>query len=136
MPQSLRVFTVLAVSFVAILANGEPAQAQHHICPPPQPHIAQAPRLGFSSYFNGCGERVTYVIPRSLAWRIGLEPGDTIVALNGSRLSYDGAWYNLIAMAAYEGHVTLAIRDWRTGRIVYRHIDLGTGPVITAKKRQ
>lgn len=90
------------------------------------------PRIGFSSYFDGQGEQVTSVRSGSLAARIGLEPGDVILAVNGQRLTYDGAWYRLMSGAAKRGNLTLAIRDWRTGRIAYRYVNLG-GPTPTMK---
>lgn len=132
---SLRTFALLTASALALLATGQAAQAQQRIWPPSQCQTVHIPRLGFSSYFNGYGEHVTSVIPGSLAWNIGLEPGDTIVAVNGTRLTYEGAWYEVVAQAAYQGHLTLAIRDWRSGRVVYRHVDFGNGPPSTPKRQ-
>ncbi len=93
------------------------------------------PRLGFTSYHDGDGESVTGVRRGTTASRIGLEPGDVILAVNGYHLSHDGAWYRAMARAARQGNATLAIRDWRTGRIAYRHVFLG-GRRPTAKSPQ
>jgi len=100
--------------------------------PNPSGGYVPVPRLGFDSFYNGSGEQVTAVRRGSLAWRLGLEPGDVIVAVSGLRLQYDGAWYGAMRRAVQQGHVTLAIRDWRTGRIVYRTLNQG-GPLITGK---
>jgi hypothetical protein len=83
------------------------------------------PRLGFTSYFNGQGEAVTRVLSGTAASRVGLEPGDVIVAVNGERLLTYGAWDREISNAAIQGHVVLAIRDWRTGQTAFRHFDFG-----------
>lgn len=121
--------TLCALVAAALLSVAQ-ADAKDRIWPPPGGGCV--PRLGFNSYFNGWGEHVTSVNCGSLAWSIGLEAGDTIVAVNGMRLTYDGAWYQAMAQAAAQGHVVLAIRDWRTGGMAYRHINLG-GPVVTPK---
>ncbi len=127
------VFLALATTFLAIgstQAQAQPPQ-QRLLLPPgggyPTPH------LGFDSYFAGNGEQVTDVHYGGPAHRIGLEPGDTIVAVNGVRLRYDGHWYQLVRRAAYQGHVTLAIRDWRSGQLAYRTIPLGGGNPIRPK---
>jgi predicted metalloprotease with PDZ domain len=85
------------------------------------------PYLGFSSFFDGSGEQITGVQYGSAAWRIGLEPGDRIVAVNGVYLRYHGHGLQLLQHAtAYRGHVTLAIRDVHTGFVVNRTIGLGS----------
>ncbi len=123
----------LAATFVTLLSTQ--AQAQ-----PPQQRLllppgggSSVPYLGFDSYFAGNGEHVTAVHHRGPARRIGLEPGDTILAVNGVRLRYDGHWYRLVQRAAYQGYVTLAIRDWRSGQVAYRTIRLGGGNPIRPK---
>jgi predicted metalloprotease with PDZ domain len=88
------------------------------------------PFLGFSSFFDGSGEQITGVQYGSAAWRIGLEPGDRIVAVNGVYLRYHGHGLQLLQRAtAYPGQVTLAIRDVHTGLVVNRTIGLGTHSV-------
>lgn len=83
---------------------------------------APAPELGFSSYVvSGTGEYVLAVRRGSTAARIGLEPGDVILALNGRRLTSEKAWHQAMGnAAASHGRVTLEIRDGRTGTVDYR----------------
>jgi hypothetical protein len=94
------------------------------------------PQFGFSSFtIGGVGERVTHVRWGGLASRLGLEPGDIIVSLNGYRLRYHGAWNDALYQAMSNGGwVRLAVRDVRTGHIAYRQTFVG-GPVgpITPK---
>jgi len=87
------------------------------------------PRFGFSSYnIAGVGERVTLVRIGSRAARLGLEPGDIIVRLNGFPLTYHGAWNVALHHAvASGGWVRLTIRDVRTGRLVTRLTYVGEG---------
>jgi S1-C subfamily serine protease len=125
-----RVSVLTAIVAVTVIGASVDANAEQKIHP--LGGVAPVPRLGFNSYFNGYGEAVTFVHWGSRASRIGLEPSDVIVAVNGYPLNYNGAWYAAMGQAAAVGHATLAIRDWRTGRIVYRHVHLG-GPVITGK---
>jgi predicted metalloprotease with PDZ domain len=94
-------------------------------CVPPGGQQVPIPQLGFYSHFNGDGEFITGVIQGSPAQQVGLEYSDVIVAVNGYRLSYSGAWWDAMARAVAQGHVTLSIRDCRTGMIVYRHLNLG-----------
>ena len=119
--------TVLVVAAMFVLASAPDANAQSRTLPPvvPLTQHGSIPRLGFCSYFDGAGERVTQVYYGSHAWNVGLEPGDVIVAVNGIRLWHHGAWYNAMAQAAAHGNVVLAIRDCRTGYIVYHQLYLG-----------
>ena len=50
-----------------------------------------APYLGFSSYFDGAAEQVTAVQYGTAAWRMGLEPGDRILSVNGVPLKVTAA---------------------------------------------
>jgi len=92
--------------------------------PPQQQHV---PKLGFASYFvPGCGERVTYVRRHTEAYRIGLERGDTIVSVNGRRLTCADSWDRYLCDAyRHGGYVRLAIRDVHSGRLCYREIHFG-----------
>jgi membrane-associated protease RseP (regulator of RpoE activity) len=92
---------------------------------PPTPTL---PQFGFSSFnIAGYGERVTRVRWDGLAAQFGLEPGDTILRLNGYPLTYYGAWDDALSRAAADGGwIQLMIRDVRTGAIAYRQIALGT----------
>jgi predicted metalloprotease with PDZ domain len=94
------------------------------------PIVAQpVPYLGFESCFDGSGEEITAVHYGTAAWRIGLEPGDRVIAVNGVALRYNGHGLRLLQAATYQGHVTLTIQDGRTGLLVNRTIGLGTRAV-------
>lgn len=97
------------------------------------------PKFGFNSYnIAGYGDRVTYVRWGGLASQLGLEPGDTILRVNGFPLTYHGAWNDALYQAMSSGGwVQLTIRDVRTGMVTYRQTSFGTpgyGP-ITAKSQ-
>jgi hypothetical protein len=93
------------------------------------------PRFGFSSFnIRGVGERVTFVRWGGLASRLGLEAGDTILSVNGYRLTYHGSWNDALYRAMSNGGmVRLRIRDVHTGGIARRELYLGgsggIGPV-------
>ncbi len=87
----------------------------------------QLPTFDMHTYNNGYGERVVQVRRGGLAWRLGLEPGDTIVRLNRYPLRYHGAWQDALGAAINRGGtVRLAIRDVHSGRLAWRHVDLRT----------
>jgi S1-C subfamily serine protease len=68
---------------------------------------------------------VTHVQVGGPASRLGLEPGDAIVAVNGQTLRTANCWYNSIDRAAeQDGWVTLKIVDGRTGKMAYRTANL------------
>jgi len=96
------------------------------LAPEPDYHL---PKFGFSSFnINGYGERVTHVRWGGLASQIGLEPGDTILSMNGYRLNYHGAWSDALYRAMSDGGlVRLRIRDVRTGQVAFRQIYVGGG---------
>jgi hypothetical protein len=87
------------------------------------------PKFGFSSFnIAGFGERVTYVRWGGLAAQFGLEPGDTILSLNGFPLTYHGSWSDALHRAMHRGGVVrLRIRDVRTGAIAHRQMYVGDG---------
>ncbi len=73
------------------------------------------------------------VRPGSRAARLGLEPGDVLLSLNGYRLTYSGSWNDALSRALFEGNgfVRLTVRDVRTGDIRVREtfVNYGGGPV-------
>ena len=91
------------------------------------------PKFGFSSStIHGFGQRVEFVRPGGRAARLGLEPGDVILSLNGYRLTYRGSWNDALSRALYDGgYVQLRVRDVRTGLVRVRstRIDFGGGPI-------
>jgi hypothetical protein len=96
--------------------------------PNPGPGI-YLPKFGFNSFnINGYGERVTYVQWGGLAAQMGLEPGDTVLSMNGFPLHYHGAWSDALVQALQSGGwVQLTIRDVRTGWIANRQLFVGNG---------
>jgi S1-C subfamily serine protease len=87
------------------------------------------PKFGFQSTFGWnneyLGEHVTHVQFGGPAGRLGLEPGDAIVGVNGRDLQTANCWYNAIERAAdNDGWVTLKIVDGRSGRMAYRTANL------------
>lgn len=102
---------------------------------PGYPGGFELPKFGFSSFnVPGFGERVTGVRWGGIAHRMGLENGDTILSLNGYRLSYRGAWKDALREAVYRdgGQVKLKVRDVRTGMVAFRHTYVGDicGPIV------
>jgi hypothetical protein len=126
----LALMSSLAVCMLA--ANPSLASQPNALLIAPQPNV-DLPKFGFSSFnISGYGERVTHVRWGGLAAQLGLEPGDTILNVNGFRLSYHGSWNDALHRAmASGGSVRLRIRDVRTGLVVSRHMHLGgvIGPI-------
>jgi len=124
--------TVLALlaslSFVAIASRPVAASHPEALLLPPADDF-YLPKFGFASFnIRGVGERVTFVRWGGLASRLGLEPGDTILSMNGYRLNYHGAWDDALYRAMSNGgFVRLRIRDVRTGFVAHRQIHLGGG---------
>jgi len=116
---------VLSVATVAVAstAMAEPPRARlhphPHFCPPVPP---VQPRLGINYTVIPChGYRVNYVVWGTPAARMGLEPGDVVLSINGTRLTYNGAHTYALSRAVHTGGwVTLRIRDVRTGWVVTR----------------
>lgn len=107
-----------------LIAPGEPNPNVPDFC---------LPTFGFASQtIFGFGERVTFVKFNSRAAKLGLEPGDVILSLNGHKLTYRGAWNDALTEAMYNGgFVRLKIRDVNTGNIAFRQTYVGgvNGPV-------
>ena len=132
-----RTLTTATIVLAITLAFAFDAKAQNqkfllveNPSPAIQPGPVFLPKFGFESYnLHGIGERVTHVRCHGLAAGMGLEPGDTILSLNGFPLTYHGAWNQALSSAMYQGgFVQLAIRDVRTGYVVYRNTHVGGGP--------
>lgn len=109
--------------------------APRHIVVTAPQTVHAIPFLGFDSYFDGSGEVVTSVQYGSRAWNIGLESGDKVLTVNDVPLRYQGHGLQLLQGAAYDGCVRLSIRDWRTGLVAYRTIDLGSSTIAPASSR-
>lgn len=76
------------------------------------------------------GAQIMYVVPDSPAYKIGLEPGDVIVSVDGFTVGFiDGLEYPLQSeIRRVKGTGTFKIRSVRTGEIVTRDIKLGDDP--------
>jgi PDZ domain len=123
------VFALLtSLSFVCLEARPAAASRPEALLVAPEPDF-DVPRFGFASFnIRGVGERVTYVRWGGIASRMGLEPGDTILSVNGFPLTYHGSWNDgLYRAMARGGLVRLRVRDVRTGAIARREIYLGGG---------
>ena len=119
-----------AQSTVAQSTAGHPRLTQGKSKPPVQlVGMSRVPKFGFHSSFGWAadvlGEHVTRVNFGTPADRLGIEPGDSIVAVNGQQLRTANCWYNAINRAAnHDGWVTLKIRCARTGKMAYRTANL------------
>jgi hypothetical protein len=127
---------LLALLAIATLIPAPSAEASKPkaLLVAPEPQFHYLPKFGFSSYnIPGIGERVTFVEWHGLAARLGLERGDTVLAVNNFPLTYHGAWRDALREALYDGGwIQLAIWDVRTGGIAYRQTFLGSpnyGPI-------
>jgi eukaryotic-like serine/threonine-protein kinase len=69
--------------------------------------------LGLRTEFSGRGMVVTYVFPRSPADRLGLQPGDRVVAVDGQAIYNRYDWRAIAA-------------NWEVGRLVRLEIRRGT----------
>ena len=137
MSRSTILTAAFALTLTAVLATSALAKPKAYlvggnVSPAIQPPVGQPvflPKFGFQSYnISGFGEQVTYVNCHGIARSLGLEPGDTIVSLNGFPLTFHGAWNQALTQAMYQGgNVTLAIRDVHSGAVVYRSTFLGGG---------
>src|SRR5215471_7461604 len=130
-------FSVAALLVVGLtlLAFVAPATASGPVnkllIAPGEPH--GLPKFGFSSStIPNFGLRIVSVRPDGRAYRMGLEPGDVILSLNGYRLTYGGSWDDALSRALNDdGLVQLRVRDVRTGAVRVRQtrIDFGGGPI-------
>lgn len=128
-----RIVTALVVTSLALAGTAAFADGVSYVWPPAGSGYPGAavwppvqPRLGFSYYcIPGYGYQVTGVTWGSPAAQMGLEVSDVVLSINGHSLNYNGAHYYALQSAASQGGwVQLAIRDWRTGMIVYRSANL------------
>ncbi|MCA8984043.1 MAG: PDZ domain-containing protein [Planctomycetaceae bacterium] len=78
--------------------------------------LHDTPKLGFKGYITRRGMVVTHVLRGTPAWRIGLEPGDVIVSVDGFQLYREGDYER--AMRGAGRVVDLEVEDTR-GRGVF-----------------
>jgi predicted metalloprotease with PDZ domain len=72
------------------------------------------------------GAQLTAVLPYSPARRVGLEAGDTIVAIDGLPVRTPD---DFTALTAFKRHVMLTIRDGRTGTYVWTDTPVVNGRI-------
>ena len=69
---------------------------------------------------------MTYVKWNGRAAKLGLEPGDVILSMNGIPLTYHGSWNDALRQAILNGGwVQLRIRDVNTGHVAFRQTFVG-----------
>lgn len=85
--------------------------------------------LGVVSQPNAEGAVVSQVVPNSAAWTLGIQPGDTIEAIDGFRIGIiNGATFSLPSEIRRSGEqVSLRIRDGNSGEVFERVAKVG-GP--------
>lgn len=93
------------------------------VAPGVEPRVRPGWRLGVFAVNTDTGVRITRVMPGTPAERNGLEPGDTIVTVNGYQVGYVmGGFYPLGAemqrRASPNGEVTFLVQDRRTDRLL------------------
>ncbi len=133
---ALALFTALAFTVAGPAMADE---AKLRLVSPTPGYGYDLPKFGFQSFnIANYGDRVTYVRWGGLASQLGLEPGDTVLRLNGYPLTYHGAWKDALYRAMADGGwVRLTIRDVRTGHIAHRQTYVGTpgyGPITLKHK--
>ncbi len=102
----------------------------------PQPGLPVNPqqrsnrwRLGVYSTDANTGVKVVEVVPNSPAHRVGLEPNDTIVTVNGFQVGFVGGQHfdtgsEFDRLADDDGNVVLLVRNQRDGQLVNVPIQL------------
>jgi hypothetical protein len=95
---------------------------------PPRPY-SQNWMLGVRCWYLDTGARVTHVFPNTPAWRVGLEPRDVIVSIDGYQIGYvQHRFYEisaeLNARAGRTGRVRLLVQNWRNNQLVNLDVQL------------
>jgi|GEM_PF-1816221 len=95
---------------------------------PPGRH-SQNWMLGVRCWYLDTGARVTHVFPNTPAWRVGLEPRDVIVSIDGYQIGYvQRRFYEisaeLNARASRTGSVRLLVQNHRNHQLVNVDVQL------------
>jgi S1-C subfamily serine protease len=78
--------------------------------------------LGIDGEFNAEGILFTRTPPAGSAALAGLEPGDVLLAVNGTRIRTPEDWVRV--MTDNSGRFNLRFRNVRTGAVEERNVDL------------
>jgi hypothetical protein len=126
------VLALLTSLSLIVVTSAAASQPKAVLIAPPHDHCFDLPKFGFSSFnVDGFGEQVTFVRWGGRASRMGLEPGDIIVSLNGFPLTYHGSWNDALRQAVNNGGwVQIVVRDVRTGDFAYRQTFIGNGGIV------
>lgn len=86
-------------------------------------------RLGVYSTDTDMGVKIVEVVPNSPAQRVGLEPNDTIITVNGFQVGFVGGTHydtgsEFDRLASEDGQVMLLVRNQRNGQLVNVPIQL------------
>ena len=129
--------TAMALALALVVLTASSALAA-----PPRPRLAPMitppgggyPKLGFHyQVIPGYGYRILSVSWGTPAARIGLEPGDVVLTINGYPMTYYGAHVEAVQEALYSGGwLSFTVRDVRTGHIVHRGTSLFGGGAAAA----
>ena len=104
--------------------NQEGSPAFH----PPQRH-PQHWMLGVRVWYLDTGARVTQAFRNTPAWRVGLEPRDIIVSIDGYQIGYVNRRFyeisnELNARAGRSGWVRLLVQNWRNNQLMNVDVQL------------
>jgi predicted metalloprotease with PDZ domain len=108
----------------ATLSSAEAAEGRAELRLYPGPGGPEAPRLGIYGHMEwGLGMVVDSVVWGTPAWRIGLEPGDVIRAINGRWIRSEFDYFQGLRYSG--GFARIVVQDVRTGALVSRTAFLG-----------
>lgn len=102
----------------------------------PNPGFRDLPKLGFYGYVTRDGMVVTDVRRNTPAWRVGLEKGDVIVAVDGYWITREGDYERALSHSR-GNHVDLKVADVRGRGTFLVHVDLDDyhRPVVEYRSR-
>lgn len=131
-----RIMICASVFAMALAGTAMADDHDHHyyVNPGVNPGFPQ-PRLEFNGHFHyGEGMHVEHVIYGGLAYRLGIECGDMIIAINGQTIQSDPHYFQLLreAVMYHGGHAELLIRNVRGNPLyvtVHAHLPCGNGPI-------
>ncbi len=102
----------------------------------PNPGFRDLPKLGFYGYVTRDGMVVTDVRRNTPAWRVGLEKGDVIVAVDGFWITREGDYERALSHSRGR-HVDLRVADVRGRGTFLVHVELDDfhRPVVEYRSR-